>query len=156
MSSKGYAPCSTRSATAISASPPPKAAPAGSFASLFTDIEGLSHAFDRGFVAYGDAAKHDMLGVARKLIEEKGAVSREVAVAMAEGALERSSADIALSITGYAGPTDEGEQGLVHFGCARRGDETAHREEHFGPLPRGPVRIACLRVALDMLEAALG
>jgi nicotinamide-nucleotide amidase len=73
---------------------------------------------------------------------------------MAEGALQNSNADIALSVTGFAGPGG-GEEGLCHFGCALRGRETMLREEHFGPIGRGPVRIAALRVLLEMLEGAL-
>ena len=76
-------------------------------ASLLTDVQGVAHAFERGFVTYTNEAKSEMLGVPMDLIEEKGAVSREVAIAMAEGALERSRANIALSITGFADSGDE-------------------------------------------------
>lgn len=125
----------------------------GMLASLLTDVQGSAHAFDRGFVTYTDEAKHEMLGLPMELIEEEGAVSRAVAVAMAEAALERSRANIALSITGFAdaGP----EPGLVHFGCARAGRKTAHREEHFGSIGRGATRIACMRVAVDMMTDML-
>src|SRR6185437_13572429 len=103
----------------------------GMLASLLTDVQGVAHAFERGFVTYSNEAKNEMLGVPMAMIEAKGAVSREVAIAMAEGALSRSRAHIALAITGFA---DAGEEpGLVHFGCARAGRVTAHREEHFGP-----------------------
>ena len=69
-------------------------------------------------------------------------VSEVVAKAMAEGALERSQADIAIGVTGFAGPAGEGcEEGLVHFALARRGRPTAHREEHFGAVGRGAVRV---------------
>jgi nicotinamide-nucleotide amidase len=75
---------------------------------------------------------------------------------MAEGALQNSNADIALSVTGFAGPGGEGaEEGLVHFGCARRGQPTLLREEHFGAIGRGPIRIAALRAMLEMLEQVL-
>lgn len=125
----------------------------GMLASLLTDVRGVAHAFDRGFVTYTNESKQEMLGVPLDLIDEKGAVSREVAVAMAEGALERSRANIALSVTGFA---DSGaEPGLVHFGCARAGRATAHREEHFGAIGRGATRIACMRVAVAMMTEML-
>lgn len=129
----------------------------GLLASLLTDVDGSGHAFERGFVTYTDAAKSEMLGVDQGLLEDKGAVSREVAIAMAEGALTRSSGDLALSVTGFAGPAGEDdEEGLVHFGLARRGGETLHCEEHFGACGRGEVRLKCLRTALRMLDSALG
>jgi nicotinamide-nucleotide amidase len=125
----------------------------GMLASLLTDLPGVAHAFDRGFVTYTNEAKNEMLGVSLDLIEEKNAVSKEVAIAMAEGALERSRAHIALSVTGFA---DKGiEPGLVHFGCARAGRVTAHREEHFGPIGRGATRIECMRVAVEMMTEML-
>ncbi len=125
----------------------------GMLASLLTDLPGVAHAFDRGFVTYTNEAKNEMLGVSLDLIEEKNAVSKEVAIAMAEGALERSRAHIALSVTGFA---DTGiEPGLVHFGCARAGRVTAHREEHFGPIGRGATRIECMRVAIEMMTDML-
>lgn len=128
----------------------------GMLASLLTDVEGVSSAFERGFVVYSVDAKCELLHIARATVERCGAVSEEVAVAMAEGALRASHADIALSITGFAGPGKPGDEpGLVHFACARQGRETAHREEHFGDIGRGGVRIACMRVALEMIEAML-
>src|SRR3712207_5743116 len=74
----------------------------GMLASLLTDVQGVAHAFERGFVTYSNEAKCELLGVPMNLIEQKGAVSREVALAMAEGALARSRANIAISITGFA------------------------------------------------------
>lgn len=124
----------------------------GLISSILTDIEGLSHAFERGFACYSDEAKTDMLGVPRATIEEEGAVSRAVALAMAKGALARSAADIGLAVTGYAGSAGaDGEPGLVHFACARRGSDPRCREEHFGDVGRGPVREAATRIALEML-----
>jgi nicotinamide-nucleotide amidase len=125
----------------------------GMLASLLTDVQGVAHAFERGFVTYTNEAKNEMLGVPMDLIEEKDAVSKEVAIAMAEGALERSRANIALSITGFADKGDE--PGLVHFGCARAGRATAHREEHFGPGGRGATRIKCMKVAVEMMTEML-
>lgn len=125
----------------------------GLLASLLTDIEGVSHAFDRGFVTYSEAAKTEMLGVPAELIEEHGAVSRAVAVAMAEGALVRSRANIACAITGFA---DAGEEpGLVHLACARDGRVTAHSEKHFGPVGRGETRVAAMETAVAMMTEML-
>jgi nicotinamide-nucleotide amidase len=125
----------------------------GMLASLLTDVQGVAHAFERGFVTYTNEAKNEMLGVPMALISAKGAVSREVALSMAEGALERSRANIALSITGFADKGDE--PGLVHFGCARAGRATAHREAHFGPGGRGATRIKCMMVAVEMMTEML-
>jgi nicotinamide-nucleotide amidase len=125
----------------------------GMLASLLTDVQGVAHAFERGFVTYTNEAKNEMLGVPMDLIEAKNAVSKEVAIAMAEGALERSRANIALAITGFA---DAGaEPGLVHFGCARAGRRTLHREEHFGPGGRGATRVKCMKVAVEMMTDLL-
>jgi nicotinamide-nucleotide amidase len=125
----------------------------GMLASLLTDVRGSAHAFERGFVTYTNEAKHEMLGVPMELIEREGAVSGPVAIAMAEGALDRSRANIALSITGFADSGDE--PGLVHFACARAGRKTAHRVEHFGPVGRGATRIACMSVAVEMMTEML-
>ena len=105
----------------------------GLLASLLTDIEGYGHVFERGFVAYSEQAKCQLLGLAQEQIDQCGAVSKHVALAMAEGALKGSSAQLALAITGFAGsggPNDE--PGLVHFACSRVGREPRHREAHFG------------------------
>ncbi|MDX3901115.1 MAG: CinA family protein [Sphingobium sp.] len=128
----------------------------GLLASLLTDVEGASHAFERGFVVYSEEAKCELLGIRRDQIDSCGAVSREVAIAMAEGAIQQSKADVALSITGFAGAASgEGEPGLVHLACARRKGPTRHRERHFGDIGRGPVRIASLKEALAMMEEAV-
>jgi nicotinamide-nucleotide amidase len=128
----------------------------GLLAALLTDVRGRGHAFDRGFVTYTDESKADLLGIPLETIKEHNAVSRTVALAMASGALERSNADVAVSITGFAGPGGEDdEEGLVHFGCARRDGTNCHREEHFGAIGRAGVRIAALEVALAMVEEAL-
>lgn len=125
----------------------------GMLASLLTDIQGVAHVFDRGFVTYTDDAKSEVLGVSPDLIAREGAVSEAVALAMAEGALARSKANIALSITGFA---DEGDEpGLVHFACARAGRKTAHRVEHFGPGGRGATRVKCMQVAIAMMTEML-
>jgi nicotinamide-nucleotide amidase len=125
----------------------------GMIASLLTDVPGVSHAFDRGFVTYTNEAKNELLGVPLALIAREGAVSREVVIAMAEGALAHSRANIALAVTGFADAGDE--PGLVHFGCARAGRKTIHREAHFGPGGRGETRIKCLQAAVELMTEML-
>ena len=128
----------------------------GMLAALLTDIEGAGHGYDRGFVTYTKDAKAEMLGIGRDILDRNEAVSEVVARAMAEGALARSKADIAIAVTGFAGPAgDEHEEGLVHMAVARRGKRTAHRVEHFGAIGRGPVRVKSLKAMLNMLEQAL-
>lgn len=101
----------------------------GLLASLLTDVEGLSHCFERGFVCYSETSKCDQLGLDQGEIDRHGAVSRSVAIAMAEGALARSNAEIAFAVTGFAGRGEEGDEpGLVHFACARHGGPTRHDE----------------------------
>lgn len=128
----------------------------GLLASLLTDVEGCAHAFDRGFVVYTDNAKAQVLGVPPDLIADHGVVSAPVAKAMALGALAASEADIALSVTGFAGRGGaDDEPGLVFLAVARRGGGAATAEHHFGDVGRGAVRIACLDAGLDMLRAAI-
>ena len=128
----------------------------GMLAALLTDIEGAGHGFDRGFVTYTNDAKHQLLGIDRDVLERNDAVSEAAARAMAEGALARSEAAIALAVTGFAGPgAPNQEEGLVHFALAHRGRPTRHREEHFGAIGRGAVRVKSLKVLLEMLEQAL-
>ena len=104
----------------------------GMLAALLTDIEGAGHGYDRGFVTYTKDAKAELLGIGRDILDRNEAVSEVVARAMAEGALARSKADIAIAVTGFAGPAgDEHEEGLVDMAVARRGKRTAHRIEHF-------------------------
>jgi nicotinamide-nucleotide amidase len=128
----------------------------GLLAAVMTDVEGCAHAFDRGFVAYTDAAKQSLLGVPADLLARHTAVSAQAAAAMAQGALANSQADIALSVTGFAGAGAPGEEpGLVFFGVARR--HLGHRvvERHFGDGSRSAVRLACLRTALELMRQAL-
>lgn len=128
----------------------------GLLAALLTDVEGLSHSFDRGFVTYSSQAKCDMLDCDAGMIEDCGAVSRDTAEAMAKGAIARSNAKVALSITGFAGPAgDDDEEGLVHFACHNEDTSISHREEHFGAIGRDGVRIKALRTALDMMRESL-
>lgn len=128
----------------------------GLLASLLTDIPGKSHAFERGFVTYSEAAKEELLAVSRALLLEHGAVSEACARAMAEGAITGSHADLAVSITGFAEAGPDQPAGLVHFACARRDGATVHRRESFGDVGRAGVRLGALRVALQMLAGQLG
>ena len=129
----------------------------GLLASLLTDVPGCSHAFDRGFVVYTDEAKTELLDVHPSFLPHGGAVSQPTAIAMAEGAIHRSRADVAVSITGWAEEVGDPERpgGLVHFACARRGAYTHHRQARFGDIGRARLRVECLRVALKMFQQAL-
>jgi nicotinamide-nucleotide amidase len=124
----------------------------GLLASLLTDVPGMSHAFERGFVTYTHEAKHEMLGVAMAVLEGPGAVSKPCAVAMAEGALAHSHADLAVSITGFAEGGPDEPAGLVHFACAARGKPTTHRVMRYGEVGRAEVRIRALGTALGLLQ----
>lgn len=129
----------------------------GLIAGLLTEIPGSSNVLERGFVVYSNAAKEELLGVPAETLAKHGAVSEETARAMAEGALAKSRADVAVSVTGIAGPdggTAAKPVGLVHFACARRGAPTIAREERFGDIGREAVRLASVKVGLDLLEAA--
>jgi nicotinamide-nucleotide amidase len=127
---------------------------------LLTEIAGSSDVVERGFVTYSNAAKHEMLGVPEAMLAEHGAVSEPVARAMAQGALVHSAADVAVAVTGVAGPgggTGAKPAGLVHFAAARRGGGTLHRECRFGDIGRREVRLASVREALQLvLRAAAG
>ena len=129
----------------------------GLIAALLTVIPGSSDVFGRGFVVYSNAAKEELLGVLPATLAGHGAVSEETARAMAEGALKASRADVAVSVTGIAGPdggTAAKPVGLVNFACARRGAPTLAREERFGNIGREAVRLASVRVGLELLAAA--
>jgi len=130
----------------------------GLLAACLTALPGSSHVFDRGFVTYSNGAKAEMLGVDPGLIEMHGAVSREVAAAMVEGVLNRAPVDIAVSVTGIAGPgggSSEKPVGLVFIGWGRRADgEEGISVERcvFGEAGRSVVRDRTLAVALDRLQ----
>jgi nicotinamide-nucleotide amidase len=131
----------------------------GLVAGLITSIPGSSDAFERGFVTYSNAAKAECLGVDSGLLLRFGAVSAEVAAAMAEGLLRNSPADVAISITGIAGPAGGSAAkpvGLVYFGLARRGGDAATLEKRFGDRGRAEVRAAAVEVAVDLLFQAAG
>ncbi|MEE1613215.1 CinA family protein [Microvirga sp. CF3016] len=129
----------------------------GLVAALLTDISGSSAVVERGFVTYSNEAKTELIGVPADLIAAFGAVSEPVARAMAEGALAHSRADVAIGITGVAGPTggtDVKPVGLVHFGLVRKGAATIHLERRYGDLGRGNVRRRAVEDALALLEQA--
>jgi nicotinamide-nucleotide amidase len=131
----------------------------GLVAALLTEIAGSSSVVERGFVTYSNAAKQELLGVAPSLLATRGAVSTEVAQAMAQGALEHSRADVAVAITGIAGPgggTDEKPVGLVHFATAARNGGVTACEKRFGDLGRAAIRRASVQQALELLRARAG
>jgi len=130
----------------------------GLVAGLLTEIPGSSAVVERGFVTYSNEAKTELIDVPPALIAAHGAVSEPVARAMAEGALARSRAGVAVAITGIAGPgggSAEKPVGLVHFGLARTGASTGHLERRYGDLGRREVRLAAVEDALGLLAAAL-
>ena len=130
----------------------------GLVAATLVDIPGSSSVVERGFVTYSNAAKAELIGVPMGLIDHYGAVSKPVAIAMATGALERSRSDIAVAITGVAGPgggTETKPEGLVHFACARVNQPTEHARIEFGPIGRTEVRHASVRQAFEMILAAV-
>ena len=125
----------------------------GLIAAACTELSGSSDWFERGFVTYSNAAKQQMLGVPEATLIAHGAVSEPTARAMAEGAAAQSNASVSVSVTGIAGPGGGGPDkpvGLVHFAAVGPGG-LVHRMERFGDLGRDAVRMAALRVALEML-----
>ncbi|AVO39441.1 CinA family protein [Pukyongiella litopenaei] len=129
----------------------------GMVAVALTDIAGASDVIDRGFVTYTNAAKRDMLGVRAETLNAFGAVSEQVAREMAEGALSRSGATLAVSITGIAGPggSEFKPEGRVCFGLAMSGRDSLAETVDFGALGRGSVRAAARDHALGLLARAL-
>jgi len=128
----------------------------GLVAATITEVAGASDVFERGFVTYGNAAKSAMLGVPQATLTGFGAVSRETAQAMAAGALAHAPADLAVAITGIAGPggaTPGKPVGLVHFAAASRGGDLMHEQRNYGDIGRSEVRLACVAQALAMLRA---
>jgi nicotinamide-nucleotide amidase len=131
----------------------------GLVAAALTDIAGSSDVFERGFVTYSNEAKQELLGVSEATLTAHGAVSLETAQAMARGALARSRADMAVAITGVAGPgggTADKPVGLVHFAAAARDGRVLHRERRFGDIGRAEVRQRSVAEALTLLEEMLG
>lgn len=129
----------------------------GLVAAALTDIAGASDVVDRGFVTYSNAAKQDMLGVSAATLAQYGAVSEEVAGEMVRGALARSQADLAVSITGIAGPggSDFKPEGRVCFGIGQTGRDARTETVEFGAPGRGAVRAAARDHALHLLLSAM-
>src|SRR5258708_6723735 len=126
----------------------------GLLAATLTEIPGSSDVFERGFITYSNEAKETMLGVPTATLKSHGAVSRETAAAMARGVLAHASVDLAVSITGIAGPGGAvpGKPiGLVHLAAASRGGRLIQRERAYGDMGRAQVRRACVIEALSML-----
>jgi nicotinamide-nucleotide amidase len=129
----------------------------GLVAAALTDIAGSSDVVERGFVTYSNEAKAELLGVPATMITAHGAVSAQVATAMAQGALARAPVDLAVSITGIAGPggaTPGKPVGLVYFGILRKGG-SARVERHTFPGDRAAVRAAATERALELLLEAV-
>ncbi|MBN2907260.1 MAG: CinA family protein [Rhodobacteraceae bacterium] len=129
----------------------------GMIAAAITDVPGSSRIFDRGFVTYSNAAKQAMLGVRAATLAAHGAVSQEVALEMAAGALSRSDANLAVAVTGIAGPggSDHKPEGRVCFALARSGESPRAETVEFGALGRDRVRAAATAHALALLTGAL-
>ncbi len=129
----------------------------GMLGAILTEIPGSSEVYERGYITYSNAAKIEMLGVSQCLIDDHGAVSERVARAMAEGALRESHADLAVSITGVAGPGASASkpEGLVCFGMAPDGEEVKTYTVEFGAMGRDKVRAASIHYALTMMHGIL-
>ncbi|WP_137128888.1 CinA family protein [Rhizobium sp. FY34] len=126
----------------------------GLIAAALTDISGSSAVVDRGFVTYSNEAKQQMIGVEASVLAKHGAVSRETALQMARGALIRSRANLAIAVTGIAGPgggSVEKPVGLVHLAAISKDGRLMHRQMSYGELGRDGVRMATVETALDML-----
>jgi len=125
----------------------------GLIAALLTSVSGASDVLDRGFVTYANMAKTSLVGVPEEMLARHGAVSEEVARAMAEGALAPGTVDVAVSVTGIAGPgggSSEKPVGLVHMATARARFETLHRR-HLFEGDREQIRLQAVRAALELL-----
>jgi nicotinamide-nucleotide amidase len=130
----------------------------GLIAALFTEFAGSSKVFERGFVTYSNNSKAEMLGVAGDVLADYGAVSEPVARLMAEGALEASRANLAIAVTGIAGPgggTPMKPVGTVHIACARENKAMMHEMLLLGDIGRYEVRMATVEAALNMIRAQI-
>jgi nicotinamide-nucleotide amidase len=126
----------------------------GLLAACVTSIAGSSDVFERGWATYSNQSKVELLGVSAQTLESYGAVSSQTALEMARGALQNSVADIAISITGIAGPggySAEKPVGLVHMATITREGLAAQKEFRFGMLGRNHIQLEAVRAALKML-----
>ena len=130
---------------------------AGLISGEITSVAGSSSVFDRGFITYTNSAKVDMLGVSQTTLDAYGAVSEQTAREMAEGALGRSNATLAVSVTGIAGPggSEFKPEGRVCFGLTRNSSETTSTTIDFGPIGRAQVRKASVDYAIELLITEL-
>jgi nicotinamide-nucleotide amidase len=131
----------------------------GLVAAVLTEIPGSSDVLERGFVTYSNASKTELLDVPAELISRYGAVSEAVARAMASGALLHSTADIAVSVTGIAGPgggTPEKPVGLVHLAAAERNRSVLIRQIRLGEQSRSAIRLASVAEAYAMISELVG
>ena len=129
----------------------------GLLAGALTEVAGASDVVDCGFITYSNDAKSDTLGVAEELMTQHGAISDVVAREMAIGALEHSNAEIAIAVTGVAGPgggTAAKPAGLVYIAVQRLGREPVIKECRFGDIGRSAVRLATVREAIQMALSA--
>lgn len=127
----------------------------GLIAGTLTEIAGSSDVVDRGFVTYSNEAKNEMIAVPMMLIVENGAVSEQVARAMADGAVKNSNASLAVAVTGVAGPGGgslEKPVGLVHVATARQDGDIHHQRMEYGDVGRFEIRQATITTALEMLQ----
>jgi nicotinamide-nucleotide amidase len=127
----------------------------GLVVAALTEIAGSSAVVDAGFVTYSNDAKHTTLGVPLATLHQHGAVSRATALAMVDGVLARSPVDVAVAVTGIAGPGGgslEKPVGLVHFAAATRSGKRTAKEERYGDIGRAEVRRRSVEAALAMLE----
>jgi nicotinamide-nucleotide amidase len=146
--------CRARGETIVTA----ESCTGGLVAATLTAVPGSSDVFERGFVTYANVAKSEMLGVPYWLIERHGAVSEDVARAMAGGALAHSRARLAIAVTGVAGPdggSAEKPVGLVHFAAARRDGPISHEKVLFGDVGRAEIRRLSVERALLLLSSLL-
>jgi len=130
----------------------------GLIAGLFTEFAGSSKVLERGFVTYSNAAKAEVLGVAGDVIADYGAVSEPVARLMAEGAMEQSRANLAIAVTGIAGPgggTPMKPVGTVHLACARENKAMIHEMLTLGDIGRHEIRMATVEAALNLIQAQI-
>jgi len=144
------ATCAARNLTVATA----ESCTGGLVSAAITAIPGASVVFDRGLITYSNLAKQTLLGVSAGLIDQFGAVSEPVAVAMAEGCLDRAGVDLAVAITGVAGPgggSAEKPVGLVHFAAVSADGQAIRRSVRLGDMGRAMIQMAAVRIALEML-----
>ncbi|WP_412058527.1 CinA family protein [Bartonella sp. DGB2] len=130
----------------------------GLIAAQLCAVAGASHVVECGFITYSNKAKSRLVGVRPELLTCYGAVSKEVAIAMAEGGLNAGEVDVSLSVTGVAGPggaTESKPLGLVHFALARHGHTTVHNESHFALQCRNKIQSASIEQGLSLIIATL-